>query len=64
MPPICVSQPAMFVANLAAVERLRAEDPGLLGRVAFTAGLSLGGCRGGREQACVAVRGWGAEQQG
>lgn len=37
-----VSQPAIFVASLAAVEKLRAEDPAALGTCAFAAGLSLG----------------------
>lgn len=36
------SQPALFVAGLAAVERLRAEDPSLVDSVSATAGLSLG----------------------
>lgn len=36
------SQPALFVAGLAAVERLRAEDPSLVSTISATAGLSLG----------------------
>lgn len=36
------SQPALFVAGLAAVERVRAENPALVDSVAATAGLSLG----------------------
>jgi [acyl-carrier-protein] S-malonyltransferase len=36
------SQPALFVAGLAAVERLRAENPSLVDGCAATAGLSLG----------------------
>ena len=36
------AQPALFVAGMAAVEKLKAEDPGLVGRVSCTAGLSLG----------------------
>ena len=37
-----VSQPAIYVASLAALEQLRATDPGLLATVTATAGLSLG----------------------
>ncbi len=36
------SQPALFVAGLAAVEKVRAENPSLVDSVAATAGLSLG----------------------
>lgn len=36
------SQPALFVAGLAAVEKIRAENPSLVDSVAATAGLSLG----------------------
>lgn len=36
------SQPALFVAGLAAVEKLRAENPKLVESVSATAGLSLG----------------------
>ena len=36
------SQPALFVAGLAAVERLRAENPSAVDSAAATAGLSLG----------------------
>ena len=37
-----VSQPALYVSGLAAVEKLRAEHPEALDDVAFAAGLSLG----------------------
>lgn len=37
-----VSQPALFVAGLAAVEKLRAEDPAAIESCAAAAGLSLG----------------------
>ncbi|MDY3561395.1 ACP S-malonyltransferase [Gemmata sp. JC673] len=37
-----VSQPAIFVASLAALEQLRATEPGAFGEVHATAGLSLG----------------------
>ncbi len=37
-----VSQPAIFVASLAALEQLKATQPELLGGVSATAGLSLG----------------------
>jgi [acyl-carrier-protein] S-malonyltransferase len=37
-----VSQPAILVTSLAALEVLRARDPGLVSRVSITAGLSLG----------------------
>ncbi len=37
-----VSQPALYVSGLAAVEKLKAEHPEALGDVAFVAGLSLG----------------------
>src|SRR3954463_13778684 len=37
-----ISQPAIFVASLAALEHLRAPDPAALDGVAATAGLSLG----------------------
>ncbi len=37
-----VSQPAIFVASLAALEQLKATDPAALDRVTDTAGLSLG----------------------
>jgi [acyl-carrier-protein] S-malonyltransferase len=37
-----VSQPAIFVAGLAALEKLRAEQPGIPDEVVATAGLSLG----------------------
>lgn len=36
------SQPALFVAGLAAVEKLRAEDPAAVKTCSATAGLSLG----------------------
>jgi [acyl-carrier-protein] S-malonyltransferase len=36
------AQPALFVAGLAAVEKLRADDPGAVERCSRTAGLSLG----------------------
>eukprot|EP00890_Picochlorum_soloecismus_P003879 jgi/Picsp_1/4492/NSC_06713-R1_malonyl :acp acyltransferase len=36
------SQPALFVAGLAAVEKIRTENPSLVDSVAATAGLSLG----------------------
>jgi [acyl-carrier-protein] S-malonyltransferase len=36
------SQPALFVAGLAAVERLRAQDPAAVARCSAAAGLSLG----------------------
>ena len=36
------SQPALFVAGLAAVERIRAENPSMVENCAATAGLSLG----------------------
>lgn len=36
------SQPAIFVGNLAAVERLRSEEPAALASVSAAAGLSLG----------------------
>lgn len=36
------SQPALFVAGLAAVERLRAQDPAAVARCGAAAGLSLG----------------------
>ena len=37
-----VSQPAILVTSLAALEVLKARDPGLVSRVSITAGLSLG----------------------
>jgi [acyl-carrier-protein] S-malonyltransferase len=37
-----VSQPALFVAGLAAVEKLRSEDPQLVSSCGAAAGLSLG----------------------
>src|SRR5262249_24557924 len=37
-----VSQPAIFVASLAALETLKATDPGLAGSCEGAAGLSLG----------------------
>jgi [acyl-carrier-protein] S-malonyltransferase len=37
-----VSQPAIFVASLAALEQLKATEPGAAGEVVATAGLSLG----------------------
>ena len=37
-----VAQPALFVAGLAAVERLRSTDPGTVEACSATAGLSLG----------------------
>ncbi|MBY0586932.1 ACP S-malonyltransferase [bacterium] len=37
-----VSQPALFVASLAAVEKLRVEDPALIDACSAAAGLSLG----------------------
>ena len=37
-----VSQPAIFVSSLAALEKLKADDPDALNGVAATAGLSLG----------------------
>jgi [acyl-carrier-protein] S-malonyltransferase len=37
-----ISQPAIFVASLAALESLRSTDPGVLSEVVATAGLSLG----------------------
>jgi [acyl-carrier-protein] S-malonyltransferase len=37
-----VSQPAIYVASLAALESLKASDPEVIGRCAATAGLSLG----------------------
>src|SRR6516165_669417 len=37
-----VSQPALFVTSLAALESLRVTDPGAVERCAATAGLSLG----------------------
>ena len=36
------AQPALYVAGLAAVEKLRAEDPGLVDSCSAAAGLSLG----------------------
>lgn len=36
------SQPALFVANLAALEVLKAQDPGVVSGARLTAGLSLG----------------------
>ena len=41
--PACLpSQPALFVAGLAAVERLRADNPAAVESCSATAGLSLG----------------------
>ena len=37
-----ISQPALFVSSLAALELVKAEQPELLDNVAMTAGLSLG----------------------
>ena len=37
-----VSQPAIFVASMAALERLRAEDPAAVGACSVAMGLSLG----------------------
>lgn len=37
-----VSQPAIFVASLAALEKLKAESPAVIGQCTHTAGLSLG----------------------
>src|SRR5262245_11896729 len=37
-----VSQPAIFVTSLAALEALKASDPGVIDHVKATAGLSLG----------------------
>ena len=39
---ICALQPALFVAGLAAVEKLRAESPGSVDGCSAAAGLSLG----------------------
>lgn len=41
-PPPRRAQPALFVAGLAAVERLRAADPGAVAAASACAGLSLG----------------------
>lgn len=41
-PPPCPHQPALFVAGLAAAERLRAQNPGAVDGCAACAGLSLG----------------------